>query len=207
MSRHFSASCGIDGSRVPLDLGSRLNHDRHFNHADGELRRSGTTPGIVVTTSPTAPAYLPTNIVVPLEAVLTAESGGDRIDIAKLAVRFRAGRLLAASVRAVDLILAEDGHSATLYVQGKKPWSVTGPRRIRVLQRLVAAHHAGNPAVATKDLVAGSKSASPQQILGKEAPWRSYISKVNGASAWQINLDTAPAPADEEEREPAAAES
>lgn len=186
----FLGEITINGGRVPIYLASRLGHDRHYNRADIKLRREGGAPGIALTTTASGVReFVGRCIVVPLaDVIATGEGGRPTIDAEKIAIRYRRGRSLAVASATVDLIQSGDGHTATLVIPGKDPWSVTGHKQIMILRRLVDAHRSGNTAVAVKDLMDGTGCDSPQQAFRKDSPWRDYIEKVRGVrGAWRLN--------------------
>lgn len=194
----FLGEMDIDGHAVALYFAAKMSSERQYARVDAALRlRPRAVPGIVLTTSSIPFPFAGTNVVIPIEDVLSDGGDGSAIDTARLKVAYRHGQLAAMGGTAVSLKVSADGHSAMLYLPGKAPWKVTSRAKIAVLQRLVDAYMAGTPHVNTKKLMEGTGCASPANLFSKRSPWRDYLVKVEGAHAWQLNLPTLDAPVDD----------
>jgi hypothetical protein len=203
-SRHFDdepvflGEMDIDGHAVALYFAAKMSSERQYARVDAALRlRPRAVPGIVLTTASIPFPFAGTNVVIPIEDVLSDGGDGSAIDTTRLKVAYRHGQLAAMGGTTVSLKVSADGYSATLYLPGKAPWKVTNKAKIAVLQRLVDAYTAGTPHVNTKKLMEDTGCASPANLFSKSSPWRDYLVKVEGAHAWQLNLPTLDAPVDD----------
>lgn len=195
----FLGEMDIDGRAVALYFAAKMASERQYARVDAALRlRPRTVPGIVLTTSLNPFPFAATNVVIPIEDILS-NGGGSAIDTMRLKVAYRHGQLAAMGGTTVNLKVSADGYSATLYLPGKAPWKVTSKAKIAVLQRLVDAHTAGTPHVNTKKLMEGTGCASPANLFSKNFPWRDYLVKVEGAHAWQLNLSMLDAAVEDED--------
>lgn len=187
----FLGEMDIDGHAVALYFAARMSSERQYARVDAALRlRPRAVPGIVLTTASIPFPFAGTNVVIPIEDVLSDGGDGSAIDTTRLKVAYRHGQLAAMGGTTVSLKVSADGYSATLYLPGKAPLRVTNKAKIAVLQRLVDAYAAGIPHLNTKKLMAGTGCASPANLFSKRSPWRDYLVKVEGAHAWQLNLPT-----------------
>lgn len=195
----FLGEMDIDGHAVALYFAAKMSSERQYARVDAALRlRPRAVPGIVLTTASIPFPFAGTNVVIPIEDVLSDGGEGPAIDTARLKVAYRHGQLAAMGGTTVSLKVSADGYSATLYLPGKAPWKVTNKAKIAVLQRLVDAYTAGTPHVNTKKLMEDTGCASPANLFSKNSPWRDYLVKVKGAHAWQLNLPTLDAPVDDD---------
>ena len=187
----FLGEIDIDGHAVPLHFAVRMSSERQYAKVDAALRlRPRVVPGIVLTTASVPFPFAGTNVVIPIEDVLSAAGAKSAIEMTRLKVAYRHGQLAAMGGTAVSLKVSADGYSAVLCLPGKAPWKVTNKAKIAVLQRLVDAYAAGTPHVNTKKLMEGTGCASPANLFSKNSPWRDYLVKVQGAHAWQLHLPT-----------------
>jgi hypothetical protein len=194
----FLGEMDIDGHAVALYFAAKMSSERQYARVDAALRlRPRAVPGIVLTTASIPFPFAGTNVVIPIEDVLSDGGDGSAIDTTRLKVAYRHGQLAAMGGTTVSLKVSADGYSATLYLPGKAPWKVTNKAKIAVLQRLVDAYTAGTPHVNTKKLMEDTGCASPANLFSKSSPWRDYLVKVEGAYAWQLNLPTLDAPVDD----------
>lgn len=184
----FLGELDIDGHAVALYFAAKMSSERQYARVDAALRlRPRPVAGIVLTTALIPFPYAGTNVVIPIEAIVSTTSAETAIDMGCIQVAYRHGQMAAMGGTSLSLKVSEDGHAAVLNVPGKAPWRVTGKSKITVLQRLVAAHAAGTH-VNTKKLMAGTGCQSPANLFSKTSPWRNYLVKVQGAHAWQLNL-------------------
>lgn len=169
--------------------------------------RPRSVPGIVLTTASEPFPFAGTNVVVPIEDVLSSADAATAIDLAQLKLAYRHGQLAAMGGTSVRLKLSPDGYAATLYIPGQAPWKVTNKAKISVLQRLVDAYAAGTSHVNTKKLMEDTGCASPSNLFtGKTSPWRNYLVRVKGSHAWQLNLPTVDAPVEDDDQPESASE-
>jgi hypothetical protein len=165
-----------------------MSAERKYAHVDSFLRlRPRPFPGIVLTTAAVPFPFAGTNVVIPIEEVLSSAGAKVAIDVTQLKVAYRQGQLAAMGGSAVSLKVSPDGYAAVLYIPGKAPWRVTGKAKIAVLQRLIEAHAAGTH-VNTKKLMEDTGCASPSNLFSKREHWRNYLIKVDGARAWRLNI-------------------
>jgi hypothetical protein len=153
---------------IPLFLVRRVDDLNRLQLADLVLRsRQGGGVGVVLTAVKTPLTHLGPNVLVPLPEIL---SGGKLDDdaIADLLQRFKEGRWLAMGGTEVSL-MHFGNHLAMLYVPGKVPLPVLGPKQIKILARLVRAHMASAPGVATGHLVEDTGVRSPADA------WKSNV--------------------------------
>ncbi len=185
----FLGELEIEACKIGLYFASGLTSDRHFARVDTALRlMPRLLPGILLTTTPEPFPFAGTNVVVPIESILASGGNGRAIDLGRLAVSYRHGQLSAMGGTSIRLNVSSDGYAAVLHIPGKAPWRVTNKAKITVLQKLVEAYHAGTPHVNTKILMQDTGCASPANLFSKTSPWRSYLEKVDGAHAWQLQV-------------------
>lgn len=155
---------------IPLFLVRRVDDLDRLQFADLALRsRQEGGVGVVLTAVRTPLTHLGPNVVVPLPEIL---SGGKLDDdaIADLLQRFKEGRWLAMGGTEVTL-MTFGNHLAMLYIPGKVPLPVLGPNQIKILARLVKAHKASAPGVATGHLIEDTGVRSPADA------WKSNVRK------------------------------
>lgn len=157
-----------DGDGIPIYLVRRVENLQRLQTTDLALRsRQGAGIGIVLTAVDTPFKHLGPNVVVPLPEVLT-DGKLDDAAIANLLQRFAAGRWLAMGGAEVAL-LKYGNQTAMLYVPGKVPLPVLGSKQMTILDRLVDAHKAGAPGVATGRLIEGTGVRSPPDAWNSRA--------------------------------------
>jgi len=194
----FLGELDIDGHAVPMYFAAKMSGDRQYARVDTALRlHPRPVPGIVLTTASIPFPFAGTNVVIPIEDVVSPTGAKSAIDTARLQVAYRHGQLAAMGGTSVSLKVSADGYAAVLYIPGKAPWKVTGKGKIAVLQRLVDAYHAGTH-VNTKKLMEDTGCLSPSNLFSKTSPWKNYLAKVKGAHAWQLNLPILNAPVDDD---------
>lgn len=195
----FLGEIDIDGHAVALHFAAKMSSERQYAKVDTALRlRPRAVPGIVLTTASIPSPFAGTNVVIPIEDVLSPAGAKTAIDTARLKVAYRHGQLAAMGGTLVNLKVSADGHAAVLNIPGKAPWRVTGKGKITVLQRLVDAYKAGTH-VNTKMLMADTGCLSPANLFSKTSPWKDYLAKVKGAHAWQLNLAILDTPVDDDD--------
>ena len=204
----FLGELDIDGHDIALYFAAKMSSERQYAKVDTALRlRPRSVPGILLTTASEPFPFAGTNVVIPIEDVLSAAGATTAIDLAQLKLAYRHGQLAAMGGTSVALKLSPDGYAATLYLPGQAPWKVTNKAKIMVLQRLVDAHAAGSPHVNTKKLMEDTGCASPSNLFtSKNSPWRNYLVRVKGSHAWQLNLPTVDAPVEDDDQPEAASE-
>ena len=186
----FLGELDIDGQAVALYFAAKMSSERQYARVDTALRlHPRPVPGLVLTTASIPFPFAGTNVVIPIEDVVSSTGAKTAIDTNRLKVAYRHGQLAAMGGSAVSLKISADGHAAVLSLPGKAPWQVTGKGKITVLQRLVDAYAAGTH-VNTKKLMEDTSCGSPANLFPKTSPWRDYLVKVNGAHAWRLNLPT-----------------
>ncbi|MDF1483190.1 hypothetical protein [Extensimonas sp. H3M7-6] len=202
----FLGEIDIDGHAVALYFAAKLSSERQYARVDTALRlHPRSTPGIVLTTASIPFPFAGTNVVIPIEDVVSATGAKTAIDAARLKVAYRHGQLAAMGGTSVNLQVSSDGYAAVLNIPGKAPWRVTGKGKITVLQRLVDAYSAGTH-VNTKKLMEDTGCLSPANLFSKTSPWKNYLAKVKGAHAWQLNLPILDTPVDDDDEEKVVAE-
>ena len=195
----FLGEIDIDGHAVALYFAAKMSSERQYARVDTALRlRPRAVPGIVLTTASIPFPFAGTNVVIPIEEVLSSADAQTAIDTTRLKVAYRHGQLAAMGGTAVSLKVSADGYAAVLYIPGKAPWRVTGKGKIAVLQRLVDAYAAGTH-VNTKKLMEDTNCGSPANLFSKTSPWKDYLAKVKGAHAWQLNLPLLDTPVDDDD--------
>lgn len=159
-----------DQQDIPLFLVRRIDHLERLQMADLVLRsRQGGGIGVVLTAVRTPLTHLGPNVVVPLPEILS-DGKLDDAAIADFRQRFAAGRWLAMGGTEVAL-MSFGNHLAMLYIPGKVPLPVLGSNQIKILDRLVKAHKADSPGVATGHAVDGTGVRSPADA------WKSNVRK------------------------------
>lgn len=197
----FLGELDVDGHDVALYFAAKMSSERQYAKVDAALRlRQRNVPGIVLTTASEPFPFAGTNVVIPIEDVLSTGGAATAIDLGKMKVAYRHGQLAAMGGTSVTLKLSPDGYAATLFIPGQAPWKVTNKAKIAVLQRLVDANAAGTH-VNTKKLMEDTGCASPSNLFtGKTSPWRNYIVRVKGSHAWQLNLPTIDVPIEDDDQ-------
>ena len=195
----FLGEIDIDGHAVALYFAAKMSSQRQYARIDTALRRHPRpVPGIVLTTASIPFPFAGTNVVIPIEDVVSSTDAKTAIDMTRLRIAYRHGQLAAMGGTSVNLKVSADGHAAVLNIPGKAPWKVTGKGKITVLQRLVDAYAAGTH-VNTKKLMEDTGCLSPANLFSKKSPWKNYLAKVNGAHAWQLNLPILDTPVDDDD--------
>lgn len=154
--------------QVPCYLARDLRTPATLQQMDIVLRsRSGQGVGLVLSTGHDNPLCLGPNVVVAMVDFLADSEREHLLDVDRLASAFAQGKQLARGGMVVDLV-KQNNYSATLYIPGKAPLPLSGPKAIGFFEALVAAYRRGSPAVPTKTLMsaAGAASGSPSQLLG-----------------------------------------
>ena len=197
----FLGELDIDGHSIALYFAAKMSNERQYAKVDTALRlRPRNAPGIVLTTASIPFPFAGTNVVIPIEDVLSPTGAKSAIDTNRLKVAYRHGQLAAMGSTSVSLKVSADGYAAVLNIPGKAPWQVTGKGKIAVLQRLVDGYAAGTH-VNTKKMMEDAGCASPTNLFSKTSPWRDYLIKVKGAHAWQLNLPMLDTPVVDDDNE------
>ena len=197
----FLGELDIDGHSIALYFAAKMSNERQYAKVDTALRLlPRNAPGIVLTTASIPFPFAGTNVVIPIEDVLSQAGAKSAIDTNLLKVAYRHGQLAAMGSTSLNLKVSTDGYAAVLQIPGKAPWQVTGKGKIAVLQRLVDAYAAGTH-VNTKKMMEGTGCASPANLFSKTSPWRDYLIKVKGAHAWQLNLPMLDTPVVDDDNE------
>lgn len=197
----FLGELDIDGHSIALYFAAKMSNERQYAKVDTALRlRPRNAPGIVLTTASIPFPFAGTNVVIPIEDVLSPTGAKSAIDTNRLKVAYRHGQLAAMGSTSVSLKVSADGYAAVLNIPGKAPWQVTGKGKIAVLQRLVDGYAAGTH-VNTKKMMEDTGCASPTNLFSKTSPWRDYLIKVKGAHAWQLNLPMLDTPVVDDDNE------
>lgn len=158
---------------VPCYLTRNLSDLRTLSNIDLLLRARGDLGiGLVFSAGNQAPAHLAANVVIPILDYLSADAT-QVFDIDRLSSQFIQGKQLARGGMVVELV-KQSNYSATLYIPGKAPLSLSGVKAISFFESLVNAYHSGSPVVPTKQLLsdAGSDASSPRQLFGQKI-WES----------------------------------
>ncbi len=168
----FLGEIDIDGHTIALYFAAKMSNERQYAKVDTALRlRPRNAPGIVLTTASIPFPFAGTNVVIPIDDVLSQSDAKSAIDTNRLKVAYRHGQLAAMGSTSVNLKVSTDGHAAVLNIPGKAPWQVTGKSKIAILQRLINAYAAGTH-VNTKKLMEDTGCASPANLFSKTSPWR-----------------------------------
>jgi hypothetical protein len=140
-----------------------------------------------------------TNVVIPIEDVLSVKTGRPCIDRDALEVAYRNGQQAARGGASIALQVSPDRQSGMLTIPGLAPWLVTGPMRIVVLVRLVQAHAAGPGHLVTKTLLRDTGCDSLDGLFGSDSRWRNYIERVAGTRAWRLRVEAVTSSGDDGE--------
>ena len=160
----------FDAAVVPCYLARDLRTPTTLQRLDILLRGlSDKGIGLVLSAGLDNPMCLGPNVITALSSHMTDGSDGQLLDIARIASAYSHGKQLARGGMVVDLV-KKDSYSATLYIPGKPPLPLAGPKAIGFFEALIDAYRLGSPAVPTKQLMsaAGSASASPSQLFPKD---------------------------------------
>lgn len=179
-----------DAGQVPIYLVRRLDTMETLQATDMMLRqRQEGGIGIVLAVTSTPLTHLGPNVVVPLPDVLSKD-GLDEAAIASIWHRFRMGRLLARGGTEVAL-LRFGPQMAMLLVPRQAPLTLGGATQVRIVERLVAAHRAGQPGVQTGELIEGTGVKSPADAWPSEV--RKTVAGVYfesaGRALWRLKVD------------------
>ncbi|WP_434619926.1 hypothetical protein [Tabrizicola sp. M-4] len=155
---------------IPLYLVRGIENADRLQASDLALRsRQEAGVGIVLTLVGTSFKHLGPNVVVPLPEILVQGKLDDSA-VADLWQRFVSGRWLA--LGGAEVALMKFGkQTGMLYIPGKVPLPVLGPKQLVILDMLVAAHKAGAPGVPTGRLIEGTGVRSPVDA------WNSKVRK------------------------------
>ncbi|HMW57921.1 MAG TPA: hypothetical protein PLE72_12500 [Azospira sp.] len=195
----FLGEIDIDGHAAALYFAAKMSSERQYTRVDTALRlHPRPVPGIVLTTASVPFPFAGTNLVIPIEDVVSSAGSKTAIDTTRLKVAYRHGQLAAMGGTSVSLKVSADGYAAVLYLPSKAPWRVTGKGKIIVLQRLVDAYAAGTH-VNTKILMDDTGCLSPANLFSKSSPWKNYLAKVKGTHGWQLNLPILDATVDDDD--------
>ncbi|MGD7248237.1 hypothetical protein ACQCRE_26355, partial [Ralstonia pseudosolanacearum] len=86
----FLGELDVDGSPVALYFAARMASERQYARVDAALRlRPRAVPGIVLTTSAAPFPFAGTNVVVPVQDILSPAQSGTAVDLARLKVLYR----------------------------------------------------------------------------------------------------------------------
>lgn len=165
----------LDAESVPCYIARDIKSLTTLQRLDILLRaKSDKGIGLILSAGRDHPLCLGPNVITPIADHLTSD-GDELLDSSRLASVFSQGKALARGGMVVDLV-KKDNYSATLYVPGKTPLTLTGPKALLFFGALVDSYKKGTPAVPTKHLMAaaGSGSASPRQLLGNDF-WNSVF--------------------------------
>ncbi len=183
----YLGEINLDGSVVPCYVARGLGDSKVLRNLDALLRaRSEQGVGIVLAASADGPLCLGCNVVAPICEHLSLNDDSELLSMESLSAAFVRNRQMARGGMAVEL--AKNGsHTATLYIPGKPPYTVTGANQINILERLVVAHQNGSPAVLTSDLIVGTSVRSPSQAF---RDWKEivnvYIGQAGKRGSWQL---------------------
>lgn len=175
---------------VSLYLARQVRDAKHRNLVEAYLRGQGQTCyGIVFTATDTFDEYLGSNVVIGLRSVMTITDDEIVIDWQRVREIWQERRHRATAAAVVELVRSQedpDG-SATLQIPGKPPWSIYGDKQVKVVDRLVNAHHSVNPVLQASQLFDGLGSKNPNQLFGKDQTWKTYIGHPAGQSrGWTL---------------------
>ena len=167
----------VGEEEVPVFLARRLSRLDAVADADAYLRGERQVGyGLVLTGTEFSPSYLGANVVVWLGDVLVTGAEVVTVDQERLLRALRDGKQRALAAVVLELIVDNDcvgQERATLIIPGKPPWSLVG-QQVVLLDRLVAAHKAGNPVLPSQVLFDGMKCNHPQQVFQGET-WKAYV--------------------------------
>ncbi len=181
----------IGNQQLPVFLVTGLDHDRHAEKLDTELRKQNLGLGIALTTTAKPlRRFLGSNLVVPIESLLDPSVDDVRLDMKRIDGEFKRLHSLAAASEQPRLI-KEDG-SAMLFGPWKEPWILTRPETIAAVEVLVNAWSSGKKQCTTKQVLPRFASARSVVELFKHDPnWKTYIRPADGnqkARIWELNV-------------------
>ncbi len=91
---------------------AKMSSERHYARVDTALRlHPRSVPGIVLTTASIPFPFAGTNVVIPIEDVVSSAGAKTAIDMTRLTVAYRHGRLAAMGGTSVSLKVSADGYA------------------------------------------------------------------------------------------------
>lgn len=179
----------LQGKAVPIYLVRCLGDTKVQADLDVELRQRHTAgPGIVLSPSENAPAYLGPNVVVSVSSILGADDAGLQIDMQELERQFRARRSLVGSSQFAQVI-RHMPHAGTLILPGEDPLNLTSANQVLFFERLVTAAMNGSGEVLTKVLMEDMGSDHPKQLFApkmREIVMGAYICHGSSNRYWRL---------------------
>lgn len=181
----------LGGETVPCYIARDLGNMNTLQRLDVFLRaRQDKGIGLILSSGRDQPLHLGPNVITPIQDHLASADDDALLNIDRLASVFSQGKALARGGMVVDLV-KHSPESATVYIPGKPPLMLVGPKQIAIFDVLVTAYQKGSPVVKTSDAMAGSESFSPSSAFRKEK-WDSikgvYLDLAPGTKrgAWTL---------------------
>ena len=157
----------IDGREVPIYLARGLHDEKTRAEVDSQLRAlKGGGVSIVLQAGRAFGDSLAGNILTRLSEHLTGELPNIDLDVESIQAAYVRSHFLAVGGEVVQLVPIGDA-TATLYVPQKGSIDIPGEQRVKVIQKLVDAHNAGQPLVSSDDLREGIEDQSLSNIFGQ----------------------------------------
>jgi hypothetical protein len=163
---HAIGEISIRSQSVPVFLAHGLFDDKVLERAERMVRsEKALTRGIVLVPVRPRFSFLGAHIVIGIDQHLVQETG--TIDREALEITYLRERQAAGAADAV-IFTTDGGGAAQLTVPGQEPKIITGPKRVRVIERLWQAYQAGEPGVSTGELERYAGIVQFPQSFGKE---------------------------------------
>lgn len=159
----------IDGKEVPCYLARGLGDQKRFIDAEIQLRtRAGAGPGIVFCGKDPGWKCIASNLIMSIPQGAGGSSAFGPLDRSFVETFYRSNLGLALGGTTLVLVENQEGDAGTLYVPGKVELPLFSEQQVHCFRLLVDARKKGLPGVKTAELIAGSRSTSLQQMLGKK---------------------------------------
>lgn len=160
----------LEGDSVPCYFARRLADPKVLLRLDAMLRARGSAGvGMVLNAGQEGPLALGANVMLKLSEHTAGDPKTAALDLQSVITAYKGGRQMALGGVTVELV-THGRRTATLYIPGKDPLQLGGPKQIAIFRMLVDAYRAGNPAVATQDLLAATGTTALSQSFGKDWP-------------------------------------
>ena len=186
----------IEGRDVPVYLARGLGDETTREAIDAQLSaRKERGVGLVLQAGKAPGASLAGNVLTPLADHLSGTLPDITLDLGSLRKAYLLHHVQAEGGQAVEF-QPIDETAGTLFVPGKGSIYIRGEHRVRLIEMLVRAHNAGQPAVSSEKLRKGISDQSLSNIFGNDLWKRLQDGFVRQPKRpyWEIAADPNSAP-------------
>lgn len=163
---HQVGTAQIGLAAAPIYFARALSDDKLLEGADRLIRREGNrSRGIVFVPQEARFPYLGSHVVLSIKDNIDPETG--LIDAEAVRVAYEAAIDPAARGTAVH-VRKQGDEAAQITVPGQDPWIVTGPKKVRLFERLYKAYRDREPGVQLSELKAYARFSGLSQLFGSD---------------------------------------